>query len=129
MAAARYIGLNPVPARLVARAQDRAWSSARAHLAGRDNGLVKVAPLLDRVGRFADVAESATDHRPFAALRAAESIGRRPGSDDSQLALERLLGRSVRRRKPGGKPQGNHAEAAQMDLLPAERPAAKSGNM
>ena len=51
MAAARYVALNPVRARLVAQAQDWAWSSARAHLAGEDDGLVRVAPLLDRVGR------------------------------------------------------------------------------
>jgi putative transposase len=42
IAAARYIALNPVRARLVARPQDWDWSSARAHLAGRDNELVKV---------------------------------------------------------------------------------------
>src|SRR4051794_9336565 len=48
--AARYVALNPVRARLVAQAQDWAWSSTRAHLARRDDGLVRVAPLLDRVG-------------------------------------------------------------------------------
>ena len=33
MAAARYVALNPVRARIVERAQDWPWSSARAHLA------------------------------------------------------------------------------------------------
>ncbi len=42
MAAARYVALNPVRARLVARADDWRWSSARAHLQGRDDGLVTV---------------------------------------------------------------------------------------
>ena len=51
IAAARYIALNPVRARLVGRPQDWAWSSARAHLSGRDDELVKVRPLLDRVGQ------------------------------------------------------------------------------
>ncbi len=52
VAAARYVALDPVRARLVAWAQE--WSSARAHLAGRDDGLVRVAPLIGRVGRFVD---------------------------------------------------------------------------
>jgi putative transposase len=43
MLAARYVALNPVRARLVQRPQDWAWSSLRAHLAGRDDGLVTVA--------------------------------------------------------------------------------------
>jgi hypothetical protein len=55
VAAARYVALNPVRARLVAHAQDWPWSSARVHLAGRDDGLVRVAPLIERVGRFADL--------------------------------------------------------------------------
>lgn len=37
IAAVRYVSLNPVRARLVARAEHWAWSSARAHLAGRDD--------------------------------------------------------------------------------------------
>ena len=69
MAAARYVALNPVRARLVARAQDWPWSSVRAHLAGRDDGLVSVRPLLDRAPRFADLVESRTRRpgRPCAA--------------------------------------------------------------
>ena len=46
--AARYVGLNPVRARLAARAWDWPHSSVRAHLAGRDDELVSVRPLLDR---------------------------------------------------------------------------------
>ncbi|MCG2642894.1 MULTISPECIES: transposase [Bradyrhizobium] len=38
-AALRYVSLNPVRARLVQRAQDWRWSSTRAHLRGRDDGL------------------------------------------------------------------------------------------
>jgi hypothetical protein len=67
VAAARYVALNPVRARPVARAQDWAWSSARAHLAGRGDGLVRVAPLIERLGRFADLIEAETEleHVPF----------------------------------------------------------------
>ena len=37
MAAVRYVSLNPVRARLVARAEAWPWSSVRAHLAGADD--------------------------------------------------------------------------------------------
>jgi putative transposase len=56
MLAARTVALKPVRARLVQRPQDWAWSSLRAHLDGRDDGLVTVAPLLDRLGSVTDVA-------------------------------------------------------------------------
>lgn len=50
VAAARYVELNPVRAHLVERPETWPWSSAKAHLAGQDDGLVTVAPLLEAVG-------------------------------------------------------------------------------
>ena len=38
VSALRYVSLNPVRARLVARAEDWRWSSVRAHLAGKNDG-------------------------------------------------------------------------------------------
>ena len=54
LAAVRYVAMNPVRARLVARAraQDWRWSSVRAHLAGADDGLVTVASNLKPDRRF-----------------------------------------------------------------------------
>jgi len=70
VAAARYVALNPVRARLVRRAQDWPWSSVRAHLKGRDDGLVTVTPLLDRMaGRFADLIDEGPTPQELAALR------------------------------------------------------------
>src|SRR5271163_1865892 len=81
MAAARYVALNPMRARLVSRAQDRRWSSVRAHLERRADGLVSVAPLLDRCnGRFVDLIGSPAASQAMAALRGAETIGRPLGS-------------------------------------------------
>jgi hypothetical protein len=39
----------------VGYAGDWAWSSVRAHLAGKDDGLVTVRPVLDSVSCFADL--------------------------------------------------------------------------
>ena len=50
LAAARYVELNPVRAKLVTSPGEWRWSSAGAHLCGRDDGLVQVAPLLAMIG-------------------------------------------------------------------------------
>jgi putative transposase len=58
-----YVAVNPVRARLVQRAEDWRWSSTRAHLAGEDNHVVKVAPALERVGDFAAFLAEPFDER------------------------------------------------------------------
>jgi len=75
-AAVRYVPLNPVRACLVARAQEWRWSSVRAHLYGRDDGLTRPGPALDRFSPFRDFLEEPADPAAVARLRAAESIGR-----------------------------------------------------
>src|SRR5277367_556710 len=100
LAAARYVALNPVRARLASRAQDWRWSSVRAHLVGRDDGLAIVAPMLERCnGRFGDPIDA-----PDAALRGAETIGRPLGSPAFLDRLAALTGRDPRPRKRGPKP-------------------------
>lgn len=104
LAAARYVSLNPVRARLVPRAQDWPWSSVRAHLAGKDDGLVQVAPLCERVKDFAAfLAPRNADEEAFAAIRGAETTGRPLGTKDFVEGLERVLGRKIARRAPGRK--------------------------
>ena len=110
MAAARYGALNPVRAGLVERAQDWPHSSVLAHLAGRDDGLVSVRPLLDRSPRFADLIETEPDPAAFAPLRRSELIGRPLGSADFVAQVEKSLGRALAPGKRGRKPK--KAEAA-----------------
>ena len=101
-AAARTVALNPVRARLVERAEDWPWSSVRAHLEGRDDGLVDVAPLLSRAaGRFTDLLEDEPDAQRAAALRSAEDIGRPLGSAAFLDRVAQLIGRDPRPGKPG----------------------------
>ncbi len=52
LAAARYIELNPVRAGLVVAPSEYRWTSARAHLRGKDDGLVRVRPLLAMAGSW-----------------------------------------------------------------------------
>src|SRR5258708_9336436 len=97
-AALRYVSLNPVRARLVERAQDWRWSSTRAHLRGKDDGLTALAPIRDRFPHFADLLASEPEPDLFAPLRAADSIGR-PLGDDRSLA--RIHRPTRRRLNPG----------------------------
>jgi len=81
VSALRYAALNPIRARLVERAEDWPWSSTRAHLAGKSNRVVDVAPALERVGDFAAFLGEAFDEaESYAALRKAEAVGRPVGS-------------------------------------------------
>jgi putative transposase len=106
VAAARYVSLNPVRARLVERPQDWPWSSVRAHLAGRDDGVVKTAPLLDRLGDFAAFLETPFDEEAaFAPLRRAERTGRPIGDAAWIGRLEEELRRPLAPRRRGPKPR------------------------
>ena len=107
MPAARYVALNPVRARLVQRPQDWAWSSLRAHFAGRDDGRVTVAPLLERLGHITALV----DTEPEENLRAAEATGRPLGSDEFVAQRERHMQRRLRRQKPGRKARRRKARA------------------
>lgn len=109
-AALRYVSLNPVRARLVARAQDWRWSSTRAHLRGKADGVTALAPVRDRFPRFADLLDSAPEEDLFARLRAAESIGRPLGSERFVARLERLTGRPLRPTKRGPKPRSQDGQ-------------------
>ena len=104
-AALRYVSLNPVRARLVGRAQDWRWSSTRAHLRGKDDGLTALAPIKERFPCFADWLASDPEADLFARLRAAESIGRPLGDGRFLARIERLTARSLRPGKRGPKPK------------------------
>ena len=105
-AAARYVALNPVRARLVASAEQWLWSSVRAHLAGRDDGLVTVAPLLDRYGAFdsfCDLDGGSGEEAGWVALRKAETTGRPIGTVDWLDDIEARSGRTLKPAKRGPK--------------------------
>ncbi|MCY6380528.1 transposase [Hoeflea prorocentri] len=103
--AVRYVTLNPVRAKLVKRARDWKWSSARAHLAGKDDDVVTVAPVLERTGRFkAFLDEPVDEAKAYGALRRAETVGRPIGDTDWLKRLEQQTGRTLSARKRGRKP-------------------------
>jgi putative transposase len=111
LACARYVELNPVRARLARRARDWRWSSARAHLAGKDDGLVRVRPLLALAPDWRDFLAEGLSAADREAIRAGERTGRPLGSARFVARLEKRLDRPLAKRKPGPKPKGERAAA------------------
>jgi len=105
LAAARYVELNPVRAGLVAAAEQWPWSSARAHLAGRDDGLVEVGPLLDRVADWRSLLAEMPAAAEIEGLRRHGRSGRPLGPPGFVRRLESLLGRSLTPGRRGRKPK------------------------
>jgi putative transposase len=108
LAAARYIELNPVRAGLVSDAAEYPWSSARPHLLGCDDKLVKVRPLCDRVENWRHFLGMADDGAGD--LRKHAATGRPLGSDEFVGDAERRLGRVLRPVKPGPKPRAGEVQ-------------------
>ncbi len=104
-AALRYVSLNPVRARLVERPQDWRWSSTRAHLTGKDDGITARTPIKERISDFADFLGVAPEVDLFSRLRTAESVGRPLGDDRFLGRIERLTKRRLRPGKRGPKPK------------------------
>ena len=95
--------VNPVRAGLCARPGDWPWSSAAAHLAGRDDGLVAVAPLLELAGDWRALLDGGLDEAALAAIRAHERTGRPLGSEAFLDGLEARLGRILKKQRAGRK--------------------------
>jgi len=116
LAAARYVPMNPVRAGLCATAADWAWSSARAHLTGLDDGITLRAPLLDRIGDFAGLLAGAEDEAAVRAIRRSRTTGRPVGSEAWVKALEAATGRPLAPMRRGPRPNAP-ASAEQRDLF------------
>ncbi len=100
-AAVRYVERNPVRARLVEKAEEYPWSSARSHLLLCDD------PLLAETKGYLDFGDwnkylADQDEEAFTkALRLHDRTGRPLGSEEFLAKLEALTGRILRRKKTG----------------------------
>jgi putative transposase len=102
LAAALYVEMNPVRANLATDAVAWPWSSAQAHLAEKDNGLVKVSPLLEMVGDWKTFL-SGSNEELLNDIRKHERSGRPLGSEEFVESLEADLNRTLKPEKPGPK--------------------------
>jgi putative transposase len=106
-----------VRARLVARAQDWRWSSVRAHLYGRDDGLTTPGPVLERFSPFRDFLDEPASPAAAERLRAAESIGRPVGDKAFLARLERRTKRTLQPAKRGPKPRADDERQGRFSAL------------
>jgi putative transposase len=122
IAAARYLALNPVAAGMVKRARDWPWSSARAHLTGKDDGVVVTAPILARVPDFAGLLKAAEDEAATRALLNSRTTGRPVGAADWIEGLEAQMGRERAAGRRGAKPKATSPDALGDGLFPTVSP-------
>ena len=105
LTAMRYVELNPIRAGLAASPADWAWSSARAHLTGAPDPLISdVHEMIAYVGDWRQYLALDIEEAELLRLRRHTRTGRPLGSDAFIDRVETLLGRLVRKRKPGPKP-------------------------
>lgn len=106
LAALRYVALNPVRARLAARAQDWRWSSVHALLDPvRGDTITDTAPVLERVPDFAALLQTREDSPLSESLRRAESVGRPLGDSTFLDRIEAILGRDPKPGRRGPRPK------------------------
>ena len=92
LAAARYIELNPLRAGLVNTPRQYRWSSAAAHLRGKDDALVRVGPLLQLEPNWRRFLTRVIREEDLKILRTHEHTGRPLGEEAFVESLEQNLG-------------------------------------
>ena len=108
LAAVRYVECNPVRARMVKQAWEYRWSSAAAHMRGEDDVLVQVRPMLERVPDWREYVGQGLSDSEMRAIRLHNRTGRPLGSKEFMEKLERIVGRTLKPRKPGPKGPWKH---------------------
>jgi putative transposase len=103
LTAARYVELNPVRAGLIKTPSRYRWSSAAAHVRGRDDSVVRVGPLLELAPNWRAFLARVVRAEDIKLLRSHEHTGRPLGDAAFLATLEQDLGRTLRRQKPGPK--------------------------
>ena len=106
--AARFVELAPLRAKLVRKLHRWTWSSAAAHLAGEDDGLVRVAALLKRFPDWAAFLGEGLSEEQVERIQRHERSGRPLGGTAFIKKLEERLGRTLTARPPG-RPRKNPA--------------------
>ena len=109
LAVVRYTELNPVRAGLCERPEQWPWSSARPHLAGNDDSVVRVKPMLERVGNWSDYL-SISNKDELASIRKHQKSGRPLGGEEFISKVEAITGRSLKMQKRGPKVKSRECE-------------------
>ena len=109
--ALRYVLLNPVKARLVAKPESWPWSSARAYLKGKADGLTNTRKLSRAIDDIRAFLGEEPDKARLERLLAAETIGRPAAEPDIMKDLEKQTGRKLMPAKRGPKGKARKTKA------------------
>lgn len=108
LATVRYVERNPVTAKLCREPFDWSWSSATAHLLGKDDGLVKVKPMLDRIDDWRTyLSDAPAQYDNQELIQRHTRTGRPLGGADFITHIETITGKSLKPKKPGRRPARN----------------------
>ena len=92
---------NPVRAGIVERAEDFFWSSAKAHVYGEDDELLSDFQLTSEIPDWASYLRKKTSESETKLFRSHAQNGLPLGGNEFVDNLERMLGRKLRKKKPG----------------------------
>ena len=101
MATVRYVELNPVRAKLCERASDWRWSSAAPHLAGNNDKIVNVHPMLDLIPDWRTYLAESESTDLLDTVRKNSRAGLPSVGDELLKRLEEQTGRKLGRGTPG----------------------------
>ncbi|MDY6825099.1 MAG: transposase [Thermodesulfobacteriota bacterium] len=104
IACVRYIENNPVRARIATFPEKWPWSSALAHMVGKNDKLVNVEPVLSIIsGDWRQFLAGAFSNEELEDIRKHSRTSRPLGSSAFVAELEHKLGRKLKPQKPGRK--------------------------
>lgn len=103
LAAVRYVERNPILAGLCTKPEEWRWSSARAHLNGIDDKLVRLAPMMERIDNWKNYLADAGKGIKKDDVELHARTGRPMGSDAFVKKLELITGKELSPRKRGRK--------------------------
>ncbi len=106
--ATRYVELNPVRAGLAKQAWQYRWSSAPTHIAGRDDDLMRVEPLLNRFGDWEKYLELDIATEDSEKIESHMRSGAPLGNEMFISELEEKFGLEVKPQKRGPKGPWKH---------------------
>ena len=105
--AVRYIERNPVRAGIVDRAEDYYWSSARSHVLREKDELLSDFYLMSEIPDWAFYLKEETDESDRKLFKSHARTGKPLGNDKFIDRLEKMTGRSIKKKKPGPKRRKN----------------------
>jgi len=105
MATVRYVEMNPVAAGLCESPWDWRFSSARAHLERKDDTLVRVQPMLERVCDWRAYLANSAARDDEEQIRKHTRTGRPLGTVEFIHKIENLTGETLVAKRPGPNPR------------------------